>query len=82
MDALQKALMSVALHRAAVIHAEKLHRDLPRQSLIPTPPSTLPPDLESNIAKSRELEKHARYPADLGFPSQDIPDEYERIILY
>lgn len=41
---------------------------------------------------SRELEKHTRkhlsedgcppcYPADLGFPLHDIPDEYEKIVL-
>lgn len=92
MDALQKALGSVALHCAAFNNAE-LHRNLPRQSLTPTPTSTPPPDHDSNIAKCRELEKHARkhlskdgcppcYPADLGFPLQDIPDDYEGIILY
>lgn len=98
-DALKRALVSVALRHSVLNHALKLHRDL--QSLTPTAPSTAPstapptppPDHELDLAKSRELEKNARkhlsedgcppcYPADLGFPLQDIPDEYEKVISY
>lgn len=83
-DALQKALRSVPL-LCCPLPADTLHRDLPRQSLTPTPPPTPPPDHESDIAESLELEKQARkhlsedgcppcYPADLGFPLHDIPN--------
>ena len=67
------------------------YRNLPQRS--PTLTPTPPPDHELDVAISHEIDNKARkdveedgcppcYPRSLGFPLQNIPEEYEGIVSY